>query len=214
LKTLVLPLCAVAFSSLGYANTITCLTDNSGQCSNVALFINVTTSGTNLTVANSAPFAAAIDIIYFDATPDSLISGITIGTHTGTVDFQSGGNPANLPSGNTAILKFLSDYQISSTRNSDRIDGGESLTLSATGGDLAALFNEGSIRLGLHIQSVPLLTDQSQNTSESLLVTASDTSVADNHSRPLGQRRNRVVLLSSSGVQQTSVFCTGGCVTD
>src|SRR4051812_16647666 len=153
----------------GFGATITCLTDDSSQCSTVASQISISTSGANLTIANTAGFSSAIDEIYFDASPDGLITGILIGSHTGTVDFAADGNPPSLPSGNNAVPVFDTDFRIGATSNNNRIDAGESLTVSATGGNLADLFNAGSVRLGLHVQSIGAPT----GTSDALVVTGS-----------------------------------------
>src|SRR3954451_3659917 len=110
------------------AATITCLTSNTTQCSTVAANIDISAQGSALTISNNNSLASAIDIIYFDATPNNLISGIVIGAHTGTVSFQQGGAPPDLPLGNLAVPVFNSDFRISSTSNANRIDGGESLT--------------------------------------------------------------------------------------
>jgi len=123
----------------------------------VAANISIATSGDSLTISNNNGAGPAIDIVYFDPTPNNLISGIIIGSFTGTVGFQGGGNPQNLPSGNNALPPFAAAYIISATNspgNVNRIDSGESLTVSATGGNLADLFNAGSVRLGLHVQSI------------------------------------------------------------
>jgi hypothetical protein len=166
-------LATFAFASASaFGTTITCLTNNSGQCSNLAAQLSVTTSGSSLTISNlqlpdNTSILSAIDSIYFDPTPDNLITGIVIGISTGTVDFQQGANPANLPAGHNAVPPFTAVYGISSTSNLNRIDVGESLTVTASGGDLASLFSDGSVRIGLHIQSIGGPT----GTSDALVIT-------------------------------------------
>src|ERR1044072_7398805 len=69
------------------AATITCLTNESAQCATVASQISVSGSGANLAISNLRPLAFAIDLIYFDPTPDNSITGITLGSFSGTVGF-------------------------------------------------------------------------------------------------------------------------------
>lgn len=73
-------------------------------------------------ISNLGPLMSAIDIIYFDATPNHAITAIDSGASVGTVAFALGGNPTNLPSGNNAVPAFVSQFNASSTSNANRID--------------------------------------------------------------------------------------------
>lgn len=137
-----------------FGATITCLTNNSGECATLAGDISVSGTDGNLTISNVGPLVSQIDAIYFETT-GTPITGIVIGASTGTVTFGLGANPANLPAGNTASPSFVSTFAIQADNgNTPRIGVGESLTLSATGGELGTLFNSADIRVGLHVQSV------------------------------------------------------------
>ncbi len=141
---------------LAYADVIplTCLTNNSLQCSSVASEIAVDGVGPNLVISNLGPLRFAIDTIYFDPTPDTAITGIVLESAQGKVTFEADCAPKNLPAGKTAIPSFVSLFCVSSTSNENRIDAFESLTLSATGGSLGDLVEDGFVRMGLHVQSI------------------------------------------------------------
>ncbi|MGH9665641.1 MAG: PEP-CTERM sorting domain-containing protein [Bryobacteraceae bacterium] len=152
-RLLFLPL-AASFCLPAFGATITCLTNNSGECATLAGDLSIMGSNANLTISNIGPLESEIDAIYFDTT-GTPITGIVIGASAGTVTFGLGANPANLPAGNTATPAFVSSFAIQAANgNTPRIGVGESLTVSATGGDLGTIFNAGSIRVGLHVQSV------------------------------------------------------------
>jgi hypothetical protein len=157
MKILKLTFFCLGLTASGFAATITCLTNNSGVCPTLASEIRVTGSGANLIIQNNGPLSSAIDVIYFDPTPDNAIMGIVIGAHMGTVSFHNGGSPSNLPAGNNANPSFSSAFNISADngpQNAYRINPGESLTVSATGGNLGDLFNNGVVRVGMHVQSI------------------------------------------------------------
>jgi hypothetical protein len=164
--------------SSAFGSTITCLTNNSGQCSTLAGSLSVSAIGDNLRISNLGPLDSAIDELYFDPSPDDSLAGITIVSQSPGVSFQAGGNPSNLPSGNNALPPFGSLYAISAINgpgNANRIDVGESILVGATnGGDLAALFLAGIVRIGLHVQSVGL-----SGLSESLVATGNLTAVPE-----------------------------------
>jgi hypothetical protein len=137
----------------------------------VASDITVFGSGSNLAITNNGPLSFAIDVLYFDPTPDNAITGIVLGSTTGTVVFAAGCAPGNLPAGNTASPAFTSLFCVSATNSAgdvNRINAGESLNLSATGGTLGTLVENGTIRVGLHVQSVG-----TSGVSESLITGAS-----------------------------------------
>lgn len=152
-RLLFLP-CVVSLCLPAYSATITCLTNNSGECATLAGDLTISGTDGDLTISNVGPLTSEIDAIYFD-TDSTPITGIVIGASTGTVSFGLGANPSNLPAANTATPPFVSSFAIQAANgNTPRIGVGESLMVSATGGDLGTLFNSGSVRVGLHVQSV------------------------------------------------------------
>src|SRR5690606_4061170 len=87
-------------------------------------------------------------------------SALAISGESAGVDFDSGASPGNLPGGNTAVPAFVADAGFDSEApvswngiNSST----EWLTISGTllGGIIIDnLFNDGSFRVGMHVQSI------------------------------------------------------------
>src|SRR4051794_30671007 len=174
IKKLLFIVIACLSSLPAFGSTLTCLTNLSGQCATLAADISVTGNGANLTIANIGPLTSGIDAIYFDTTGAPGITGIVIGSSVGTVSFSSGANPANLPNGGVALPPFVSSFAIQADGGTGpRIGIGESLTVSATGGNLGTLFESGAVRIGLHVQSVG-----TSAVSESLVATNSPLTAA------------------------------------
>jgi hypothetical protein len=151
-----------------------CITDtqalpggNSGVCDDIEgqFLVEVTgVGGTQVMFefTNSAVVASSITDIYFDA-PDSplLFSGLTSLTGSTGVDFSEGASPPNLPAGNT--VSFSADYSADSNSPvaanginsaSEWLQVIFTLTNGQTIDTVLAAITGGTLRIGLHVQSI------------------------------------------------------------
>src|SRR4051794_31411817 len=112
IKKLLFIVIACLSSVPAFGSTLSCLTNNSGQCATLGADISLTGNGANLTIANIGPLTSNIDAIYFDTTGAPGITGIVIGSSVGNVSFSNGGNPANFPNGGAASPAFVSSFVI------------------------------------------------------------------------------------------------------
>ena len=169
---------SAAASTIGF----TCLTNNSGSCSSFDQFFTgtVNVSGTEMTatIFNTGS-NGVIGQVYVDIAAllegqyslDSFSSLPNPGTAYGTP-----ATPPGLPSGNTAIPTFDTDYSFGadSPATSNGALTGESFTVvfnllnGQTQGDIDALLLNGGIRFGLHVQSLELPGQENGN-SEALI---------------------------------------------
>jgi len=169
---------AASASTIGF----TCLTNNSGSCSSFDQFFTgeVTVSGTQLTatIFNTGS-NGVIGQVYVDIASalegfyslNSFSSSPTPGTAYGTP-----ATPGGLPSGNTAIPSFDTDYSFGADNpaTSNGALSGESFTVvfnllnGQTQNDIDTLLSNGGIRFGLHVQSLELPGQENGN-SEALI---------------------------------------------
>jgi len=144
----------------------TCVTNNSGTCSSYASMVtgDVTLSGNVLTalITNTSP--GVITDLYVDAPGTGTGYTFTsfIENPDSTVNFGTSGAPNDLPGGNTASPAFVANFEFHAT-NPSTFNGagtGEQIGLVFTLAPAQlALFNtalaDGSLRFGLHLQSLP-----------------------------------------------------------
>jgi hypothetical protein len=117
---------------------------------------------------NTAVIASSIADIYFDdgaADPSSLLDGITSIVDFGTL-FGNGATPANLPAGNTLTPHSSADFSADSenqpptliTNGVDQSTDNVALIFllkpSKTLSDVLAALNNGTLRVGLHVQAI------------------------------------------------------------
>ena len=143
------------------------ITTNSGTNYSSYFNVDVTSVGSSqvLFKFNNSSIGA-ISEAYIDQT-GSLLGSFSGYTYGGVVYFSSPANPANLPSGNT--VGFLADFSFQSDRSgsgnsavsksNNRVDNGEwlGLTFNLSSGktfsDIINGLDDGSLRLGIHVQS-------------------------------------------------------------
>ncbi len=116
-----------------------------------------------LVFSNNIGIASNITTIYFDDA-SNLLGGISLSSQTAGVNFAVV-SPGNFPEGATLSPTFNEEFQAERTNGpggvARGIDAfGESLTLDAaltgvtTVSDMMAAINSGSLRIGLHVQSI------------------------------------------------------------
>ena len=109
---------------------------------------------------NSGLVSSSITQIYFEDTLNQF-TGVDSLIESSGVDFVIDTTPGNLPGGNT--ISFVEDYETKSAppTSSNGINLGESLgvVLNLAGGvtydDIIASLDEGTTRIGMHVQSFP-----------------------------------------------------------
>ncbi len=157
-----------------------CITDNGNGCVSLApqLTVDLSNSGGNplFTIVNAGPIPSSIAAIYWDD-ENGVLSGFNpSGPFTATgVAFDEGGSPASLPSENTAVPPFTTDFTATadSPSPSNGINPGESLGITfdlaglATFSDVLADMRDGDLRVGLHVISIGTVggSDSLVNTS-------------------------------------------------
>ncbi len=119
---------------------------------------------------NSATVASSITDIYFDdggSAPPSILSGLSAIFDDGT-SFASGANPPDLPSGNNLIPSFSADFSAQSTnqppttitngvdRSTDSVILQFELLPSVTFNQALDALRAKSLRIGLHVQGIPV----------------------------------------------------------
>jgi hypothetical protein len=123
--------------------------------------VNVSESGGKVVfnfVNNLGGINGNINQIYFDSTP-GLLSNMMIGPAVGTVSFVvfTPPPPLNFPQGNTLAPPFVADFGAGRTgAQANAINPGESLDILFDGDvdDVLAALGNGSLRIGLHVQSI------------------------------------------------------------
>ena len=147
---------ALVASSQAYG-ALVCVENNSTQCNNYAaqFVISTPTASTVRIQYNAGSYTGAMDIIYIDPV-NTLAAGFTLSqtASTGTVNFSGTGSPANLPGGNNAAPPFVAYTNLASTSNANRVSPGESITFALSGNNLGDMFNNGLVRIGVHLQSI------------------------------------------------------------
>lgn len=126
----------------------------------------VTTSGSKLffEFINESDISSVITLIYFDDSGSSLIgNGTVVSTQVNNVlKFNiGGGSPSNMPGGNG--IGFTANTALtahaSNPKPKNGVGAGEKLVLSydyltATPADVIAALNNGTLRVGFHVQSI------------------------------------------------------------
>lgn len=126
------------------------------------LFVDVSDAGGSqvlFTFQNIGPEASSITDIYFD--DGTLLSLATISNSSG-VQFSPGASPSNLPSSNNITPSFTAIASLSANADApvqpNGVNPGESLgiTFNLQGGstfnDVLSGLNNGSLRVGIHVQ--------------------------------------------------------------
>jgi MYXO-CTERM domain-containing protein len=112
--------------------------------------------------SNTGPLDSFIAQIYFDDN-NSLLSNMTILDDTNPetslgVSFSSPANPADLPSGNTAVPSFVADLSAGADAPSPQngVNPSEMVGILFDGNLTNVLtdLNSGALRLGLHVQGI------------------------------------------------------------
>jgi len=130
------------------------------------LFADVTPNGNlvDFKISNAGPIASSICDIYFDDGTLLDLASINWGSQTG-VSFDDPATPGDLPSGNTASPPFVTTQDFSADSNSPHLEAngvnpGEWVTITfslqnvQTFDDTIAALNDGSLRIGLHVQAI------------------------------------------------------------
>jgi hypothetical protein len=145
-----------AVDSSAYTADFGQITTNSGAFYDFTAEVN--DLGGTVQFVFSAP-AGTISEVYFDDAAGVL--GTFTGLYTGTsagVEFEVGADPANLPAGNTISPPFNVTDSFQATSQANGVDFGEFLgivfNLTGTYGDVTDALDDGSLRLGLHVQDL------------------------------------------------------------
>jgi hypothetical protein len=152
---------AASAATIGF----TCLTNNTGNCGGYASLITgeVTVSGNILTFTVTNGAGGGISEIYADVPAGGVSYSLTgLIENPPAVDFAFGGAPPVLPGGNTATPPFVVNFmaQEDGPGNTGSANLGETVgmvfTLGAvqTQAQIDAALLDGSLRFGLHIQSL------------------------------------------------------------
>lgn len=151
--------------TVGYASatqySFTNITNNNAAnaaAGEAQLFMDVTQQGSNVQFAftNIGPLASSITDIYFD--DNDLHLTFSNFVQSAGVTYTVGANPSNLPGGNP--YSFSSDYSYDSASpvQPKGVNPGESLTIvfslanSYQYSDILDALDDGSMRVGLHVQ--------------------------------------------------------------
>lgn len=144
------------------------LTNNSSENLAGQLFVDVTDTsdpGKNQVTfkfTNKVGINSSITDIYFD---DGTLLGIAAITQSAGVNFSQPATPANLPSGNTATPPFVTTNNFSADSNPPITANGVNAAgewvaiefdlINGKGfADTIAAIMDGSLRIGLHVQSI------------------------------------------------------------
>jgi hypothetical protein len=112
---------------------------------------------------NAGPVASSITDIYFD---DGTLLGISYIVNGVGVSFDNPASPGNLPGGNLASPAFVTTADFSADSDSpvmaNGVNPGEYVEIyfnlqgTQTWADTIASLNNGSLRIGLHVQAIGL----------------------------------------------------------
>lgn len=151
------------------AQSFSCVSGGA-YCGTAESYLSWSYSGGSLNISNNAVTGnnSFIGGVYFDY---GASMGVTLAGSTGTVSFTQGGTPSNLPSGSGVSPTFTADTYWTSLPppSNNGVNAGESITFNLTG-VTAADFTNGSMRVGVHLQGLPIGADGF--TSSESLVTA------------------------------------------
>lgn len=147
-------LVALGLPTLASAQSFDCITNNA-NCTLAESLVSWSLTGNVLTISNTsgATNNSFIRNIYFDYATGM---GVGLTDKVGTVTFNSGGNPGNLPGGNAPGVSFASNANWTANNPGPTwgVNAGESISFSLSGATLASFAN-GSMRVGLHLQGLP-----------------------------------------------------------
>ena len=145
---------ALGLPALASAQSFDCISGNA-TCATAESLLSWSLTGNVLKISNASGTSngSFIRNIYFDYSNGmsvSLFGGV------GTVTFNSGGSPNNLPGGNAPAAHFGADANWTAKNPGSKwgVNAGESISFSLTGVTLANFAN-GSMRVGLHLQGLP-----------------------------------------------------------
>ncbi len=143
-----------------------CITDNGNGCASLAPQLTVDLSDPGggqalFTFHNAGPIASSVAGIYWDDN-GGVLGSIDSFIPSAGVAFGVGGTPANLPSQNTAVPPFTTDFTATadSPAPTNGINPLESLgikfdlALGKTFSDVLSDMNDGDLRAGLHVISI------------------------------------------------------------
>jgi hypothetical protein len=145
-----------------------CITNNTGNCTSFDQFFSgtVTVAGGQMTATiNNIGSDGVIGQVYVDFSPDpfaALYSLASFGGSAGTNYNESPTTPGDLPSANTAIPPFDTDFSFGAANpapqngaaNTESFNVVFNLLNGQTQGDIDALLASGGIRFGLHVLSL------------------------------------------------------------
>lgn len=155
-----------AMPTIANAQTFTCITNNSGDCSAVngaQSYLSWAVTGDELTIYNQAVAenSSFIEQIYFGGSGSESVS---LSGESAGVSFEAGATPAALPAGMSVSFSSLSAWSaIEQGANKDGVDAGEwiSFMIPQLSQNLLA---DDPFQFGLHVQGIG-----EQGFSESLL---------------------------------------------
>ena len=165
---LALATAVLLFGGAAHAIGFSCITGNNatqcgiGEAQFSATLADLGAQKVSITFANSGPIASFIGRVYIDDDAGAFVSIASITNGLGT-DFIIGGNPSNLPGGNTVTPAFTATARATADSpgtGKDGADPGESfaLILSLNGGksfaNVLSALDGGTIRLGIHGQGL------------------------------------------------------------
>ncbi len=138
--------------TLASAQSFDCISGNA-TCTTAESLVSWSLTGNVFKISNKAGAtnASFIRNIYFDTSAGMGVSPLG---SVGTVSFSSGGNPANLPGGNTVQFASNANWTSSNPGSKWGVNAGESISFTLTGVSLANFAN-GSMRVGVHLQGLP-----------------------------------------------------------
>jgi hypothetical protein len=163
----VLSLAGVASTALGALIPFTRLSNNSDYDASNQFFVEMLSpnaSQVQFVLTNTGPQSSSATGWYFDDALNALFSSIaSLDNSSPGVDFQIGGAPPVFPGGNEAIPVFVSDFRVTATppNSPNGVGPGEYLGVTfgllsgVTAQDVMDAIIGGSLRFGLHVQSLP-----------------------------------------------------------
>ncbi|MCL4854532.1 MAG: hypothetical protein KJZ78_24495 [Bryobacteraceae bacterium] len=168
-KLLLTSACVAGLITCQMANAVSYsffkITNNGNQDVSSQLSVEVTGAGSQASFQffNNVGIASSITDIYFD---DGTLLGIALITTSGAgVAFNSPANPSNLPGGNNASPAFVTTQNFSADSDPPVSQNGVNaatewvtITFNLINGktivDTLAALDDGSLRIGLHVQAI------------------------------------------------------------
>jgi hypothetical protein len=158
----------VGTANAGFSYSFVNITDNNSMNAQIGedqLGVEVSDNGSSQVLfnfTNTGPYNCSIAQIYFEDNLDMLVDVNSLVESSG-VDFVIGATPPNLPGGNGSPIFFVADNKVSADNPAPKngVNPGESLGVVfdiASGfsyEDIIASLDEGTTRIGMHVQSFP-----------------------------------------------------------